>query len=233
MTVSSSTNRTSVYVGDDVTTDFAVGFYFLEDAHLLVTQKDDSGVETTLTLSTEYTVVGSGVEAGGTVTLLTALPTDYSLVVTRNMDFKQEVSLGSGSNLPSATLEQAYDRLTMQAQQLLEALDRTVQVALTDEGVSTSLPTAQADYVLAFNSTGDALTAIAPELSSAAAAAASATAASGSATAAAASAASLGFPSVSAADEESQLEVDSSGDFQKITLKETIIRHELLTNLFI
>ncbi|MEY5100616.1 MAG: hypothetical protein RJA36_3335, partial [Pseudomonadota bacterium] len=58
MTVSSSTNRVQ-YNTNGTTGPWTVPFYFLEDAHLAVTYTTSAGVETLLTLTTNYSVTGA------------------------------------------------------------------------------------------------------------------------------------------------------------------------------
>ncbi|NDB70446.1 MAG: hypothetical protein EB015_21050, partial [Methylocystaceae bacterium] len=68
MTVSSTTSRAD-YTGNGSTTAFTVPFYFLDNTHVTVySTVISTGVTTTLTLGTDYTLTGAGVSTGGTVT---------------------------------------------------------------------------------------------------------------------------------------------------------------------
>ena len=66
----------------------------MEDAHIeVILYNSTTQVETILTLATHYTLVGAGVSAGGTLTMLTAPSSVETLTIIRNVDYKQEVDL--------------------------------------------------------------------------------------------------------------------------------------------
>lgn len=118
MTVSSSTSRVA-YNGNGSTTAFAVPFYFLANSHVEVILQDSDGIETVQTLTTHYTVTGAGVESGGTVTMLTAPATGERLIIQRTAPATQTSDFPPNDRLPSATVEDALDKLTMLVQQVL------------------------------------------------------------------------------------------------------------------
>jgi hypothetical protein len=95
-----------------------VPFYFLANTHLKVVKVGTT--QTTLTLTTHYTVTGVGVEAGGQV-ILTGTATAVGDVITilRNAPATQLVDYIYNSKFPAATHEQALDKLTMLTQQLM------------------------------------------------------------------------------------------------------------------
>lgn len=229
MTISSSDNISGPYTGTGSVATYDIDFYFDADADLLVTQEDTSGNITTLALTTDYTVVGAAsASPPRNITLVAGnLTTGYKLSITRNVEALQNVDLGEGDDFPSALVEGALDKLTMIAQQLEEIQGRTIVLAATSSGVSTTVPAPQADYTLGWNALGTALTNIAPADDSAAAAAASAAAA-------AASAASINLPTISASDENSTLEVNSAGSgYDLITEQERVIRYSVFNDAFL
>ena len=162
MTVSSETNKVS-YAGNGSTTDFSTGFIFLEDSHILVTLVvDATGVETTQTITTDYTLTGSGTGSAGTVTMLTAPATGETLIISRNVPLTQGSDYVENDPFPAETHEEALDKLTMIAQQQQEELDRSLRFPLSvDSGVSNEIPAPTADLDLKFNSAGTAIEAIA------------------------------------------------------------------------
>ncbi len=144
MTVSNETYRNE-YSGNDVTTEFTIGFYFLVNAHIKAILKVTStGVETELTLTTHYTLAGAGNEAGGTLTMVTEPATGETLTILRNVDLKQETDYVEGGSFPSDDHEDAIDKLTMLVQQLQEKLDRFLSFteASTYSGITLPDPSA-------------------------------------------------------------------------------------------
>jgi hypothetical protein len=132
MSVQSETNRIS-YVGNNSTvTAYQVPFYFFANADLVVVVTTSAGVDTTLTLNTDYTVTGAGNEAGGSLTTAAAVPASSTVTIYREIDITQDVSLIENGDLPAETLEQALDRLTMIAQQTDRASKRAIRVRESD-----------------------------------------------------------------------------------------------------
>lgn len=156
MTVSSTTTKAS-YSGNGVTTVFAVPFYFLQNADLLVILRSSAGVETTQVLGTNYSVTGAGNESGGSLTMTVAPPTGTTLTILRNAAATQETDLLPNDRLPAESLETALDKLTMLVQQLDEENDRALKFAQTDSTASTTLPTApnRANKFLSFDNNGN------------------------------------------------------------------------------
>lgn len=176
MTVQSTTARAD-YTGNGSTTAFTVPFYFLDATHLVVYRTQIStGVVTTLALTTDYTVAGAGVPAGGTVTAVVAPTTDQKISILRNVPHTQLTHYVPNDPFPAASHEQALDHLTMEMQQVQEQIDRAVKVGVTDTGTTP-------DQLLASINTS-----VNTCVTQASAASASATASASSATASATSA---------------------------------------------
>ena len=162
MTVSTTTSRAD-YTGNGTTTAFSVPFYFLDNSHLLVLRTViASGVTTTLVLGSDYTVTGAGVGSGGTVTLTVAPTSAQKVSILRNVPLTQLVHYVENDPFPAASHERALDQLTMEVQQVTETISRSITLPPATTGISTSLPTAQPNQLLAFNSTGTALTTVDP-----------------------------------------------------------------------
>jgi len=211
LTVSSTTSRAD-YTGNGVTTAFTVPFYFFDPTHVSVLSTViATGVSTTLTLGSDYTLAGAGVSTGGTLTMSAAPSSTTRLSILRNIPPKQTTHYVPNDPFPASSHENALDLLTMQIQQIQETLTRTVAFSPSDPtGTSaTALPsaTARALKALVFDSDGNPTVSgdtyvnqTAASAASSAAAAASSASASASATTAtsAASAASTSATNASA-----------------------------------
>jgi len=209
MAVETTPNRAS-FSGDGTTTVFSFPYYFLTEAGLkVILRVNSTGVETTKTLTTHYTVAGEGDEAGGSVTMVTAPAVGETLTIFRDEPLTQDLDLDNLGTFDPVEIVERLDKLTMHIQRLDDRVDRSVR--LSDgfyQTFDTELPklmAASANKVPLCNSSGNGFAAVADwptadEIQdaddSATAAAASAAAALLSETAAAASAASIIPPGV-------------------------------------
>jgi hypothetical protein len=135
MTINTTTNRAE-FSGDDVTTVFPFGYYFLAEADLVVIETViATGFQTTKTLTTHYTVSGEGNPAGGSVTMLTAPASTVTLTIYRDPSAIQDVDLVEGDPLPVETaVEQPLDKLTMIVQRIKEVIGRSLRLPEGDTG---------------------------------------------------------------------------------------------------
>jgi hypothetical protein len=154
MTVSSTTSKVS-YTGNGSTTAFAVPFYFLAAADLQVILRSGT-TETVQVLTTNYTVSGAGVEAGGTVTMLVAPAAAVTVTIRRNIEATQETDLLPNDRLPAESLETALDKVTMLTQQLGEESARSIKFPASDAVMSSQVPaaSARASKFLSFDANG-------------------------------------------------------------------------------
>jgi hypothetical protein len=193
MTVSTASPRVT-YTGAGTTGPFAIPYYFLENDDLKVVRTTiATGAESTLALTTDYTITGAGDPAGGALTLITSLSSAYKLTIIRDPDLLQSISYPRNDKFPSATHEKALDKLTMLAQRVYDIATRAFRLSDGDTTTSVVLPQAVANRALKWNgtATGLANSAYDPDtLQSAAAASAAAAAVSESAAAASATASS-------------------------------------------
>lgn len=156
MTVSSTTSRVS-YAGNGSTTAFTAPFPFLANADLVVIRVTN-GVETTLVLSTDYTVTGAG-GTSGTVTCTVAPASGSTLVIYRDPAVTQLVDYQPNDPFPANTHETALDRLTMISQRLKDLTTRAMRLSDGDvSGASTTLPSPESNKVIGWNSGGTGLT---------------------------------------------------------------------------
>ena len=155
MTVATSTSQSGPYAGAGTTGPFTVDFRFLENSHLSVV-KTIAGVETVLTLDSDYTVTGAGASEG-TVTLAVALATGQKLTITRDVPATQEADYVQNDAFPAASHETALDKLTMLAQQNRGQIARGMKLPVSLEGVSTTMPVPVAGRGLKWNAGATAL----------------------------------------------------------------------------
>lgn len=141
MTVPSETNRSGPYTGNGVTTVFDYDFRILSNQHLQVIKADANGDETTLALTTNYTVSGVGDAEGGSITVLVAPSSAEKITILRNMPFTQETDLENQGAYYAETVEDALDAAAMRDQQLAEKLDRAILVPASEDIGGTNLAT--------------------------------------------------------------------------------------------
>ncbi len=157
MTVESSVNRAQ-YETNGTTGPWTVPFYFLDDSHLSVIYTDAAGNETTLTLTTHYSVAGAGDPSGGSVSTVTAYTVGGYITILRDVPSTQLVDYTETDSFPAETHERALDQLTMLLQQLQEVVGRALVFSPSDTAGS-SLPAAaaRAGLLLGFNAQGQVL----------------------------------------------------------------------------
>ena len=157
MTISSEPVPVS-YNGDDVTVDFAIPFKYFAKSDVLVTHRSAADVETTWVLTTNFTLTAAGDDAGGTLTATTAPASGTSITIELNTPNTQSSSIPLGGDFPSATVEDALDRLTQIAAKIEQLFNRSLRVPTTDTqtGSELNLPidSSRASKFLAFDSNG-------------------------------------------------------------------------------
>jgi len=159
MTVSTTTNRAS-YSGNGSTTAFAYGFKIFADADLTVIIRSSTGVETTKSLSTHYTVSGAGSSSGGNVTFTSGnIPASgETIVILRELTLTQGTDYVANDPFPAESHEDALDRLTMITQQLAEETGRSLKLSQTNTIATAEFTvgaTERANKILGFDTSGD------------------------------------------------------------------------------
>jgi archaellin len=112
----------ATFNGSGSTGPFLFTFVFLDDSQISV-EKTTAGVTTALTPNVDFTVSGAGSDSGGSVTLTVALAVGSSITVTRTVPIEQDTSLPNQGPYFAATIEAAFDYLTMICQQLQAQID--------------------------------------------------------------------------------------------------------------
>lgn len=197
MSLSSATNRND-YTGNGSVDTYSYTFKVFSEDHLVVTVRDTSDVETTLTKTTHYTVSGVGSTNGGSVALVAGafdwlnvgndLKSGYKLTIRRVVPLTQETDIRNAGTFYPATHEDQFDKQVMISQQQQDDLDRSVTLpeTVTSSDFDPTLPSDildSANKVPMVNATGDGFTDAAnwPTANEISSASASASAASDSA----------------------------------------------------
>lgn len=154
MTVETDLDRAQ-YATNGTTGPWTVPFYFLANAELDVTYTNAAGVDTTLTLDVDFSVVGAGNPDGGTLTTTAGYVAGGRITILRDVPLTQETEYVDGDGFPAKAHERALDRLTMIAQQLRERVSRALSFG-TGDTASAELPAAaqRAGYLLGFDANG-------------------------------------------------------------------------------
>lgn len=171
MTVSTATSFNS-YAGNGSTTSFAYAFKIFQDSNLVVTLVNDTtGVETTQTLTTDYTVTGAGSDSGGNVVFGTAPASGNTVVIRRVLPVTQETNYVPNDPFPAEAHEDALDKLTMLVQQEVASSELAVQFPEGDigSGINNILPsvTGRSEKLLKFGLDGGVEVIAASDLGSA------------------------------------------------------------------
>jgi hypothetical protein len=163
-------NRTDA-TGNGSTNDYDYTFRILNEAHLLVTVRHPTtGVETTLTLTTDYTVDGVGDVGGGQIALVAGkawmtagnLTTDWHITIRGVEPLAQETDIRNQGDYYPEGIEDQFDYQMRIAQQQQDELDRSVKLpeTVTASGFDTTLPAdiaSNPDATIVVNSAGTGL----------------------------------------------------------------------------
>lgn len=139
MALASATSRNN-YVGAGNASVYAYSFRIIANTDLLVTVRDTANVETTLALTTDYTVSGVGAANGGNVTLVNSsqawltggnLKTNYKLTIRRVRPVTQTTDIRNQGDFFPETHEDSFDHGIMVSQQIQDSIDRSVRLPET------------------------------------------------------------------------------------------------------
>lgn len=156
-----SATQINRYTGNGAVDTYAYGFKIENQSHLEVVVRNTSDVETTLVITTDYTVTGAGETAGGNVVLVNSaqawldvdgdLKTDYILSIRRVVPLTQDTDIRNNGAFYPSIHEDAFDYLTMAIQQVNEVALRSAKnpVTLATSVFSPELPADAPDNPLA------------------------------------------------------------------------------------
>ncbi len=211
MTISSNTRKAGPFTGTGLVATFPFTFKVFQASDLLVIRTAPTGDETTLTLTTDYTVslnADQDSSPGGSITLVAGnLAVGFKVTMTTDVPALQNTDLTNQGGFYPKVITNALDKLTILTQQLGEQVSRAVKVRIssttTGDELTEELFDARDQAVASASSAGTSASAASSSASaasssaSAAAASQSASASSQSAAAASASAASSSASSAS------------------------------------
>ncbi len=153
-----TTNADVAYTGDNATTAFPITFDFFEDTDIEVIERIiATGVESTKTLTTDYTVTG-GEGSTGTVNAVAAPAGTVTWTIRRIAEQTQGIALPVAGALPSGNVEEMADRGVMISQQIQEQLDRSLTWPKSDfSALASELPSSVdlGNKFLAFDADGE------------------------------------------------------------------------------
>jgi hypothetical protein len=158
MTISSTTRTAGPFSGNNVTTTFAFAFKVFQASDLQLVQVNPAGVESILTITTDYTVTLNAEQnsaPGGSITLTSALATGYTLIITSDIAALQATDLTNQGGFYPQVITNALDKLTILVQQALGRIGRSLNYPISDTNTNATLPTktARLGTVLAFDAT--------------------------------------------------------------------------------
>jgi len=138
MTVNTTKITSGPYVGNNIVDTFSYGFRVVDKTQLKVYETDSNGVETLLTVDTDYTVNGVGNDAGGTIVRVSGpLPTGSTWYIRSDYKPTQLTAFESQGAFFPELHEDAMDKLTILIQQIFDRQDRAPRVS---DSYSGSLP---------------------------------------------------------------------------------------------
>lgn len=157
MTISSETRGAGPYVGNDTATAFPFAFKVFSASDVQVISTDSDGAETTLTLTTDYTVTlnsNQDSNPGGTVTLPAVLATGDKLTITSDIAPLQATDLTNQGGFYPKVITNALDKLTILIQQILNGLGRSIKLPISNSDDGTLPAGDRANTVIGFDALG-------------------------------------------------------------------------------
>lgn len=166
MTISSEVRTAGPFTGTGAVSTFNFAFKVFQASDLLVVrQLISTGAQTTLTLTTDYTVslnVDQDSSPGGSITLVAgALATIYKLVITSDVGNLQPTILTNQGGFYPEVINDSLDRATIQIQQVAVKSGRELSAPLIDGTIDMTLPSAanRASKFLYFGASGEPMAA--------------------------------------------------------------------------
>ena len=162
MTISSTVRIAGPFTGNGVTTTFPFTYKVFSTADVQVVRLTIStGIETTLTLVTDYNITLNGNQnsnPGGNIVMVTPLLALYTLTATSNIANLQPTDLTNQGGFYPEVITDALDRATIQIQQMSDDVTRSIKAPLSDDltTMDMTLPVVadRINKILAFSATG-------------------------------------------------------------------------------
>jgi len=144
MTISSTVRIAGPFTGNGVTTTFPFTYKVFSTADVQVIRLTIStGLETTLTIVTDYTITLNGDQdsnPGGNIVLVTPLLALYKLTATSDIANLQPTDLTNQGGFYPEVITDALDRATIQIQQLADQTDRAIKIPISDGVLDMTTP---------------------------------------------------------------------------------------------
>ena len=159
MSISSTARKAGPYNGNGITVAFPFAFKVFSAADVLVVKTTPAAVESTLVLTTDYTVslnADQDSNPGGTVTAVSAPASGTLLTITSAVENLQPVSLSNNGGFYPKVINDALDRLTILVQQVAEKSGRALTLPISGGG-SGALPGPSAGSFIGWDSLGQNL----------------------------------------------------------------------------
>ena len=158
MTINLQYVSTIVYNTTTGQANYSYPYQFLKKEDLFVIKIDSLGVETLLTLNSDYTIEDkSDYRTGALITLISPIVTGNKLAIGLDIEIEQTNQYPNYQAFPSKVTETAFDKISLLLLQFKNTLDRTVKVALDSVGVNIRFPSPIVDRFLVWENTGGKL----------------------------------------------------------------------------
>lgn len=157
MTIANTTRKAGPYDGNGATVTFPFAFKVFAASNLLVVLSDVGGVETTQTLTTDYTVTlnaDQDDDPGGDVVMVTAPATGETLTLASQLPIEQPTELTNAGGFYPGVINNALDRITIVQQQEAEKLARALRTSISSPLTEADLPTPIPNYIIGWNADG-------------------------------------------------------------------------------
>jgi hypothetical protein len=150
-TVATSTSRAKFTCSGGSSYAFTFGVGATSEIQVVKTVTS-TGVETTLTETTDYTIsaTNNDYSSGGTVTTTVACATGNTITIIRNVPLTQASDFTEGMPTLYESFESGLDKLTRITQQQQEEVDRSLRIPVSSS-TSPTLPTPAANNYLGWN----------------------------------------------------------------------------------
>lgn len=163
-----TTNNRNDYIGNGTANVYSYTYRITDQSHLQVTVRNTSGVETTLTVTVDYSVSDIGETGGGNVTLIDSgqawltggnLITDYAITIRRVVPLTQTTDIRNQGDFFPEVHENQFDYQIFISQQHQDEIDRSAKLpeTVSSSAFNPQLPSdvGQAGRALIVNDTAD------------------------------------------------------------------------------
>jgi hypothetical protein len=140
MTVSSSIRIAGPYTSNGINLSYTFAFDVFQQSDVQVVRTDLSGVETILTLTTDYIVVLNADQTGnpgGTVLLTVAATSGFLITLTSQVPYTQLIDIQNNSGFFPSVITTGFDKLTILIQQLALRVNNAIQVPISSSQTAT------------------------------------------------------------------------------------------------